>query len=300
MALAVLSITRHWSTSGASLLSSLVNAFFVHSITVQIILVSWQSLKHAVTTGVTYRIRLEKKKGSWNHWQVRGKIISRWKSSYVRREASQLFPISGLKFTLVPTPVVANIPHLWRRWWESCWMGPRTEQRFTPPHITPVCGRGSSRYLSWEIPLHRTGPFLFFVDSPFHLSYAEPLKHHVQRRNKRQSGKTCVLLSTVTCLFSVFFTHAWFRLRLSRATRIGWKLHPEGPIDRSDSGGPHTWKKANGRLWGDTAKMESRCATSTCQIGAMGINSHSWYASKSFGFFCYAHEQPDDWRIEED
>jgi len=62
MALAVLSITRHWSTSGASLLSSLVNAFFVHSITVQIILVSWQSLKHAVTTGVTYRIRLEKKK----------------------------------------------------------------------------------------------------------------------------------------------------------------------------------------------------------------------------------------------
>ena len=136
---------RHWSTSGASLLSSLVNAFFVHSITVQIILVSWQSLKHAVTTGVTYRIRLEKKKGSWNHWQVRGKIISRWKSSYVRREASQLFPISGLKFTLVPTPVVANIPHLWRRWWESCWMGPRTEQRFTPPLCVAEDLQGISR-----------------------------------------------------------------------------------------------------------------------------------------------------------
>ena len=115
----------------------------------------------------------------------------------------------------------------------------------TKIHTTPVCGRGSSRYLSWEIPL--PVPF-FFVDSPFHLSYAEPLKHHVQRRNKRQSGKTCVLLSTVTCLFSVFFTRASFRLRLSRATRIGWKLHPEGPINRSYSGEPPIWKKANGRL----------------------------------------------------
>ena len=139
-----------------------------------------------------------------------------------------------------------------------------------------------------------------FVDSPFHLSYAEPLKHHVQCRNKRQSRKTHVLLSTVTCLFSVFFTCTWFRLWLSQATRIGWKLHPEGPINRSDSRGPHTWKKANGRLWGDTAKIESRFATGTCQVGAMGINSHSWYASRPFGFFCYAHEQPDDWRIEED
>ena len=276
MALAVLSITRHWSTSGASLLSSLVNAFFVHSITVQIILVSWQSLKHAVTTGVTYRIRLEKKKGSWNHWQVRGKIISRWKSSYVRREASQLFPISGLKFTLVPTPVVANIPHLWHRWWESCWMGPRTDS-----HHSCVW----QRIFKVSLVGNSTTRSLFFVDSPFHLSYAEPLKHHVQRRNKRQSGKTCVLLSTVTCLFSVFFTRASFRLRLSRATRIGWKLHPEGPINRSYSGESPIWKKANGRLWGDTAKMESRCTTSTCQVGAMGINSHSWYASKSFGFF---------------
>ena len=94
---------------------------------------SWMTF--FVIMGLTYRIRLEKKKSSWNHWQVRGKIISQWKNSDVRGEE---FPISSLKFTLVPTPIVAKIPHLGHGWWESCWMV--QGQNKDSPHFTiPLC-----------------------------------------------------------------------------------------------------------------------------------------------------------------
>ena len=167
---------------------------------------SWMTF--FVIMGLTYRIRLEKKKGSWNHWQVRGKIISQWKNSDVRGEE---FPISSLKFTLVPTPIVAKIPHLGHGWWESCWMV-QGQNKYSPYFTIPLCVTEDLQGISrGKFHCDNIGPvcsLFFFVDSPFHLSYAEPLKHHVQRRNKRQSGKTWVLLSTVTCFFSVFFTRA--------------------------------------------------------------------------------------------
>ena len=133
-----------------------MGAFFVHSITAQIILVLWQSLKHAVITGMTYRIRLEKKK------------------RFLQPLASAGKNNQSVKELLCPKGSVTIVSHQWSEIYagpnpSSCEYTPFVAQVMrellngskdrTKIHTTPVCGRGSSRYLSWEIPL----PVPFFL-----------------------------------------------------------------------------------------------------------------------------------------